>query len=251
MLDSWSLKQSYLKKKLAWWLYQKSLLQAASCLHATSQLEAVGMRQVGLTAPIAVHPNGVDLPALTSVAAQPFRTVAYLSRLHPKKGLGMLLDCWAAARLVGWKLKIAGTGEPVYERELRASAMSLGIAEQVEWMGELNDESKWDFLVQADFFVLPSYSENFGIVVAEALASGLPVITTTGTPWIDLAARGCGRCIPPVPASLTFALREFAELTQPQRLEMGQRGRAWMEDSFSWHSVAKQFLVSYAAISKK
>ena len=251
MLDSWSLKQSYLKKKLGWWFYQRSLLQSASLLHATSQLEADGIRSIGLTAQIVILPNGVDLPYLTPAPAKPFQTVVYLSRLHAKKGLGMLLDSWADARLVGWKLRIAGNGDPLYERDLRASAVRLGIADQVEWMGDLNDNEKWAFLAESDFFVLPSYSENFGIVVAEALASRVPVIATTGTPWAELGARGCGKCIPAEPAALTVALREFAELTLTERLEMGQRGRDWMEKSFSWKFVAEQFLLSYAAITKK
>jgi glycosyltransferase involved in cell wall biosynthesis len=250
MLDSWSLKQSYLKKQIAWWLYQRSLLQSASLLHATSQLEADGIRRVGLTTPIVIHPNGVNLPILTPSPTKPFQTVAYLSRLHAKKGLGVLLESWAAAHLLGWKLRIAGKGDPIYERDLRASAVRLGIADQVEWMGDLNDKDKWDFLAGSDFFVLPSYSENFGIVVAEALAASLPVITTTGTPWADLEARGCGKCIAAEPAALTAALREFAELSLTERLEMGQRGRDWMEKSFSWKFVAEQFLLSYGAITK-
>ena len=248
MLEPWSLKQAYWKKKLAWHLYQQSLLKGAAMIHATSDLEATNIRKLGLETKLVVQPNGVDIPEATVREERSMKVVLYLSRLHPKKGLEMLLDVWAQLQMPNWKLKIAGGGEPAYVRAVRAKADLLGISPRVEWLGELDDKLKWHAMGEADFFVLPSFSENFGIVVAEALAAGLPVVTTTATPWQSLASTACGRCVPPEPKALEAAMREIMEMSHERRVAKGVRGRAWMEQSFSWSSVAQGMLKAYTSV---
>jgi glycosyltransferase involved in cell wall biosynthesis len=107
-------------------------------------------------------------------------------------------------------------------------------------------DEKWSLLGTADAFVLPSYSENFGIAIAEALSSGLPVITTQGTPWSEIAVRKCGWWVKADRASLEGALREMMRLSDEERKEMGIRGRRLVEEKFAWPAVARQMRGVYA-----
>src|SRR5262249_18492865 len=154
--------------------------------HATSEAELAETRALGLTQPVHVVPNGVAITDLCLVhERQPqARTILSLSRIHPKKGLPLLLRAWAALadRRPQWRLGIAGPDELSHLAELKALAHDLG-APRVRFLEPLYGSEKQAALQNADVFVLPSHNENFGLVVAEALAAGTPVIATTGTPW--------------------------------------------------------------------
>ena len=113
------------------------------------------------------------------------------------------------------------------------------------FLGPIEDEDKWQLYRQSDLFVLPSHTENFGLVVAEALACGLPVITTHGTCWQELIAQRCGWWVPIGAAPLANALREATALTDAERREMGRRGRHLIESSYGWPLVAKKMLAVY------
>jgi glycosyltransferase involved in cell wall biosynthesis len=108
-------------------------------------------------------------------------------------------------------------------------------------VGELDDHQKWQAYESADLFVLPSYSENFGLVIGEALAAGLPVVTTTATPWTELKEKNCGWCIPPGEKSLKKALTTALQTTKEQRQQMGERGAKWVKEEFQWNAVAERF----------
>ena len=246
MLDRLSLKQSYWKKKIAWFLYQYRLLAGATVLHATSDLEAKGICNAGFSDKVVMLPNGVEVPPVKSGQPKRGDTALYLSRIHSQKGIEVMLKAWAAIGDKQWRLKIAGSGEANYVESLKRLAAKLGIADKVEWLGPLEGEKKWNAFAEADFFVLPSFSESFGIVIAEALASGLPVVTTTGTPWLDLKERGCGVAIEPNEVEFASALREFMQLSVNRRSEMGIKGRELMIEKYSWTRIAKEMLDVYA-----
>ena len=233
MLDPRSMNQSFWRKAVAWHLYQRRLLVGASIIHATSELEAIGVRKIGLHKRVFVMPNGVDIPPKTSVTKNG-NSVLFLSRLHPQKGIDVLLKTWAEIAPTDWRLKIAGGGEKVYLESLRTSADRLGISQSIDWLGPLDDEKKWQAYSEADFFVLPSFSESFGIVIAEALSSGLPVITTTRTPWLELEALGCGIAVAPTIAEIGSALSAFMNLSVAERAAMGCKGRSLMIEKYSW-----------------
>jgi glycosyltransferase involved in cell wall biosynthesis len=203
MLEPWALGHRAWKKRLALALYQRRDLEAATLLVATAEQEAEHFRQFGLKKPIAVIPNGVDLKAAKIYKKKPriddngLRRALFLSRIHPIKGLHNLLEAWAAIASQDWLLQIAGPDEGGHLTEIQAKAKQLGISEHVQYLGEFDDEAKWLAYQKADLFVLPTYSENFGVVVAEALAAGLPVITTTGAPWNGLTTHDCGWWVAP------------------------------------------------------
>jgi glycosyltransferase involved in cell wall biosynthesis len=210
-------------------------------MHVTAAAEAAASLQrfAGLDAQII--PNAVDLPHLAapSRAARRGTNLIYLGRLHPKKGLEVLLD--AMHRLPAhFSLDIYGAGDADYTARLHQLASDLG--RRIRFHGNVIDEDKAAAFAQADLFVLPSYSENFGIAVAEALAHGLPVLTTTATPWQALDARGCGRCITIGHDELAAEIRDLA---LQDLVAMGARGRAWVQKDFATSTMVDAFAKLY------
>lgn len=197
---------------------------------------------------ISVHvvPNSVDIPQ-TLIHRRSSRTDAYVSllfigRLHPKKGIEVLLD--AMRELPSeFRLKVFGTGARDYVDKLIISAADLG--DRVEFGGMVSGNHKMQAYQNADIFVLPSYSENFGIVVAEALASGTPVITTKFTPWQKINEVNCGRCIDLISDKLSY---EISELAKQDLLAMGDAGRAWMKQSFSQDVMTQRIIEVYESV---
>ncbi len=251
MLTAWSRRHQGWRKAVAWWLYQRRDLKTASVLHATSPAEVQELRNAGLTQPVAMIPNGVELPPGNPKSEignrkSGARTVLFLGRIHPIKGLLNLVRAWAIVRPAGWRVVIAGGAEMGHGEELKAEIRKLKLETQFAFVGPVAGEAKWALYRQADVFVLPSHSENFGIVVAEALACEVPVLTTHGTPWEDLVTHGCGWWTPIGVEPLASALREATALTDETRREMGVRGRQLVETKYGWPGIAARMQAVYA-----
>lgn len=251
MLEPWALAHKRVKKKLAWFAYQKRDLNRAAALHATADSEAEAIANLGLLPKVAVLPNGVDIPTATAshsrAPAQP-RTALFLSRLHPKKGLDRLIDAWNMARPQGWRLRIHGPGAAGYCDEVARRIARAGLERQVSLEGPVYGAAKTQAFISADAFLLPSHSENFGIVVAEALAHGVPVLTTTATPWQALESEHCGWRVPPTSEAIARGLAEVVAASDETRKAMGLRGRALVKRQFAWRAIAKNMRASYESI---
>jgi len=261
MLTSWALQHKGWKKRIAWILYQRRDLRTAQVLHATSPAEVQDFRNAGLAQPVAMIPNGVEIPSFVdgpvrAVSELPSpishlpsscntRVALFLSRIHPKKGLPDLLKAWALVRPSGWRVVIAGNDEGAHAEELKVEIRKLKLEADFDFVGPVVGEAKWSLYRRADLFVLPSHSENFGIVVAEALASGVPVITTRATPWEELVTHRCGWWTEHGPAPLAAALREALSWTDEERRAMGRRGRQLVEHKYSWPGIAAQMHAVY------
>ena len=254
MLTLWSLRFRGWKKRLAWWLYQRRDLQAAQVLHATSKGEGEGFRALGLTQPVAVVPNGVALPpGLPSPTSQlstlnPLpsrRTALFLGRIHPIKGLLNLVEAWAVLRPAGWQVVLAGQNENNHQAEIESAIHRHQLQSDFRFVGPVDASSKWDLYRSADLFILPSYTENFGLAVAEALACGLPVLTTRGTPWEELVSCRCGWWVEIGAEALAHALREALALNGTERREMGRRGRKLVEGQYTWPAAAQKMTSVY------
>ena len=244
MLTAWALGQSRIKKRAAWLLYQGRDLRSAQLLHATAEAEVEDIRRVGLRQPAVVLPNGVELPEdARGMPEASVRRALFLSRVHPKKGLLNLIEAWAHVRPRGWELVIAGPDEGGHRAEVEVRARTHEV--DVVWAGPVDDRAKWDLYRSADLFVLPTFSENFGIVVAEALAAGVPAITTTGAPWGVLNERRCGWWIDVGVEPLAAALHEATALSDEARHAMGQQGRAYVREALSWEHVAQEMAAAY------
>ena len=250
MLEPWALKHKKWKKQVAWWAYQKRDLHKASILHATAASEAKQLRSLGLKNKISVIPNGVSLPPETTLSehSETFsgeRTCLFLSRIHPKKGIPLLLKAWAKVGPTGWRLKVAGPDENNHLSQLVREVDKLGIRESVEFTGPLEGDEKKKAFKSADLFVLPTFSENFGIVVAEALSYGCPVITTHGAPWSALEEHDCGWWIPAEEEALVEALRNATCATASRRKIMGKKGRELVSVELGWAGIARDFFQTY------
>ena len=249
MLAPAALAFSGLKKRAFWALLQGPVIRGAACIHATSEQEYEEIRSFGLANPVAIIPNGIDLPRLpvqqtAGPAAE--RVVLSLGRIHPKKGLTRLVRAWSKveAERPSWRLKIVGQPEAGHDDKLRELAMSLGIT-RVSVEGPIYGDEKTAAYQSADLFVLPTLNENFGLTVAEALVAGTPAISTKGAPWSGLESVGCGWWIDHGVEPLACALAHAMALSRETLKAMGDKGREWMMRDFSWDRVACDMLDIY------
>jgi len=269
MLEPWSLRQKWLKKRIARWLYQDRDLKCAAALHATAESEAEQFRKLGFKNPIIVSPNGVNVPknfSRVEHVERVERRVLFVSRMHPKKGVMELVEAWGKVvsgrveECWSWKVElvytVSGDLEKEYEAKVKARVKELGLEDQFIFTGALNDDEKWKAYGRGDLFVLPTYSENFGIVVAEALWAGVPVITTKGTPWQELKERKCGKWVdlpeegsnPSDWSTLVSALECMMSMTDDERQKMGERGRKLVEGKYTWGAVVKKMIAGYEEV---
>ena len=222
-------------------------MPAQAVLHVTAEMEreASVKRLPGIS--IAVIPNGVDIPGeLPDRVWRPGGRLRllYISRLDPKKGLENLLGAMSMLP-AHFTLDIYGTGDEVYERSLKVRVAEMGLGPRVTFHGHVLNAAKTKAFVEADLFVLPSFSENFGMVVAEALAHGVPVVTSHATPWKEVETVGCGLWVDNRPDSIAEAI---LELSVGDLEAMGRRGRLWMMGQFSWKGVARQVRELYESL---
>ncbi len=238
------------------------------------RLADAGLKVVGLEgdpfdmSPIKEYGAGDGNSRVERVDHVEKRRVLFVSRMHPKKGVMELVEAWG--RLVvsrqssvvsGWECElvytVSGELEKEYEAKVKARVKELGLEDQFIFTGALNDEEKWEAYARADLFVLPTYSENFGIVVAEALWAGVPVITTKGTPWQELETWKCGKWIdlpeegsnPADWSTLVSALEGVMLMSDDERREMGERGRKLVEEKYTWNACVMKMKEGYRMLT--
>lgn len=249
MLEPAALKHRAWKKLIAWHLYQKRILNHAAALHVTGDLEAENVCALGLQPQVACIPNGLTVPAHYP-ARDPgaSKRVVFLGRLHPIKGLPMLIEAWARIRPPDWALEIAGPDEDGHLCTLQAQVEALGLKGAVQFTGAVRGSEKQALLARANVFVLPSYSENFGLAAGEALAAGVPVIASKGTPWAALETEHCGwhvaTSVDGLEAGLRMAFGTSAEIL----IAMGRRGHAYVLRTFSWRRAAEEMRQIYQRV---
>jgi len=254
MLEPWARSYRSWKKMIAWYLYQRRDLKAATVLHATSKQEAGNLQLLDFHRPIAVIPNGVDIPEFSEPVVKDktdIKTALFLSRVHPVKGLLNLVRAWAKIRPVNWRVVIAGPDEGGHQIEIEQEIQRHELSDSFSFIGSVAGQDKWELYRSVDLFVLPTHSENFGIVIAEALASGTPVITTKGTPWKELVENKCGWWIDIGVEPLAEALTKAMNLSPEERQTMGQRGRRLVEQNYSWDKIGNEMLSVYEWILGK
>ena len=246
MVASWALRHKAWKKRLGYWLYQRRDLEQACVIRATAEPEALAIRELGFRQPIAIIPNGIEIPEPAQATHEKCHRVAlFVGRIYPVKGLLNLVKAWATVRPQNWRCIIAGPDEAGHRKEVEATVRDAGLGRDFAFPGAVTDDEKGDLYRSADLFVLPSFTENFGLVVAEALACGVPVITTRGTPWESLHHHDCGWWVELGVEPLAAALKEATALSDAKRREMGQRGRDFVTATFSWPKIGQNMVAVY------
>lgn len=252
MLSQWALSHHRWKKRIAWRCFQRTDLFGASALHVTSEQELEDARRAGFRGPIAVIPNGVSLAGTARQRTtdnrqqnSKIRTALFVGRVHQVKGLMNLVEAWSVVRPNGWRMVIAGNDENGYSEKLKAESRKLKVEHEFEFVGPVEGNKKNELYQKADLFILPSYSENFGIAIAEALANELPVITTKETPWKDLIDHGCGWWEEIGAEPLARALHKATQLDEETRRKMGKRGRELAATKYSWPEIARKMKSVY------
>lgn len=244
-LSEWALGNGSRFKPLFWKLLQKPALLQVDCFHATAYSEYEDIRRCGFAQPVALIPNGVESLGETSDKERE-KTVLFLGRVHPKKGIENLLEAWSKLepRYADWSLRIVGPmagydGKSAYFESLLQLVEMMHLR-RVEFTGPKYGEEKCDEYAKASVFVLPTHSENFGMTVAEALASGTPAIVTKGAPWQGLEEKNAGWWVDRGATALASSLAEAMNLSPEELGEMGRCGRDWMEEDFSWGRIGQQ-----------
>lgn len=256
MLAPWSLQRSPVLKLLARLLVHPGAFRQAAGWHATSEPEARDIAAYGLTQPVCVAPNGIEPPADDPQAAraaylaaapelQGRRVLLFYSRFHPKKRvLELIRDFGAlASAQPDWHLLLAGIPEAYTTGDLVEEARAAGLAGRVT---ALDGRSLPKPYALAELFVLPTHDENFGRAIAEALAHGLPVLTTQGTPWAEIETWGAGRWV--ALDDVRPALRELLALDRDTLRQMGKRGGTAVLERFAWPAVVRPLVEFYRGL---
>ncbi len=247
MMSGWAYQHRRWRKRISELFVHPGAFSAASGWHATSTQEADDIRALGFKQPICVSPNGVPIPTDEELASArttwhqlcpttTSRPVAlFYSRFHRKKRLKELIALWLKEPRGDWLLLIAGVQEDYTATELSAEITAAGAQDKIAVFDGNGLPAPYAI---ASLFVLPSHSENFGLVIAEALAAGVPIAVTNTTPWEGVANESCGWCVAweNFPAALDTALATPLDALKL----MGQRGRAWAAREFSWTMAAQK-----------
>jgi len=245
-LEPWCLNKKALKKKIAMLLYQKSDLHKSAAIQATAMMEAEHLRNLGLKSPLAIIPNGIDVSEYPCRSVESSnrvkKQIVFISRINPKKGIEFLIDAWEQLHqdYNDWAIKIAGNGEEAYINKLKNKILLKGLKDKVEILPPIFGKEKYKLYSESSLFVLPTYSENFGMVIAEAMSCGLPVITTTGTPWQVLNEKGLGWSIDLSLENVVETISNAIELGQDALFTMGQNGSQYIHDTFQYTEVAEK-----------
>lgn len=268
MLTPWALKNKWWKKLLGLALYQYWSLRNASLIHVTAQSEVEDIKRLGLKNEIVIASLGVRIkesnyhsPTPTHNSNSTAKTLLFVSRVQRKKGLPNLLEAWARLPKElkkGWTIRIVGPDQDNHIAELKELCEKLKIKVEVEvqFVGPKYDEElDWEYR-NADLFVLPTHSENFGSVVIEALARGVPVICTKEAPWAELETHKCGWWIDDNVQALVQALKEALPLHSPTPTShshslkvLGANGRSLVESKYDWKVIGKTLGDAYWAVS--
>lgn len=262
MLDPWSLRQSWLVKKLYMLWRLQGDLNAAAALHFTTTTECDLTRPLHLRAPTIVEPNGVSLDEFQNLPEPGgFRRrhpeigdrplIVFLSRLHHKKGLDLLIPAFARCGVADAVLALVGPAVEGYLPQVQAMAREHGVRDRVVFTGMLNGMDRVEALVDADLYCLPSYQENFGIAVVEALAAGTPVVISDQVNiHHEVAAAGVGGVTPTRVEPLAEQLRQWLT-DKPRRDAAAARCRSFVWDHYDWNAIAQRWAGHYDGICSR
>jgi glycosyltransferase involved in cell wall biosynthesis len=258
MFDPYILGRSQWKKRLVHWLFEDANFRHVQLWRALTSKEADQIRRCGITKPIVVAPNGLNTAEYTQPAARAtaIRTplvpelqkscprILFLSRLHPKKGLDLLLPAWAriVPRYKDWELVIAGPDEQGYMAVLQRLAEKLGLQDRIIFTGSVTGEAKVQLLYSADVFALPSYSEGLPVSLLEAMACEVPVVASKECNCLDIGPAEAGWLCDPTVSSVTDSMTLALGAMESERKQRGANGKRLVENVYSWPKITSEIL---------
>ncbi len=258
MMEPWAMNRSRWKKRIAAMLFEDANLRNATCFHALCESEYRDIRALGWENPIAVIPNGIELSDyINPIAPEVFykrvpqalnrRTVLFLSRIHPKKGLPHLIKAWASLCLEykDWVLVIVGPDQEGHTADMKKLAEKMKIDNHVCFTGPMYGEEKFAAMTNTDIFVLPSFSEGFSMAVLEAAACRMPLLLTSQCNFPEIIQAGGGIEIEPTEASTAKGLRKLMSLNDDERMAIGQKAREFVETKYTWSTIAHDMVNVY------
>ena len=257
MLEPWSINYKSFKKKIAWYIYQYRGIKSAKVLHATSEQEAFNLKRLNLDLPIAIIPNGINIPKNN----KPFKNlklsdiginddgrkiILSLGRIHPKKGIYNLLKVWKTSSFMfkKWRLVIAGFPDERYLKILESFILENNLSGSVTILGPMLGDNLENIYKNSKIFILPTFSENFGLVVAEALSYGLPTITTKGAPWKILEQENAGWWSDPTIEDLRNVFIKLSNIDDKAYKLMSDNALK-VSKNFDWKLITSSYIKLY------
>ena len=261
VLNRWGMQNRRpLLKRLSFRLCERNILEGAATIHYTSEQERQEAEQLDFRAPSVIIPNPVDLPDSVGVERGRFRAkypqladkviFLFLSRVDEKKGLDLLLPAFARVRtqFPQTALVIAGSGPATFVSDLQELSRRHKIETDVVWAGFVQGAEKNNALADADVFVLPSYSENFGVAAVEAMSFQLPLIVSDQVAIHDqITSCQAGLVTPCDVGALSDAMMKLAA-DPALRREMGQGGVSLARNAFQSEVVTRQLIELYRTL---
>jgi len=247
--EPWAMSQKKFKKKIAWHLYQKQILQKADYLHATSQLEKLHLRELGIKTPIVVIPHGIEVIEIKKKLNK-IKKAVFFSRIHEKKGLLELINSWKIIDNKNWVLDIYGpTSNDVYLTKVKNLISELHLDDVIKIYDPVYDiDKKVEVMSSSDCFVLPSKSENFGLSIGEALSYSIPVLTTTATPWLDIEKTNSGIIFEFSQNNLTKSLKKMLDKNDQELLKMGENGKELIKNNYNFNNLIRDYINFYKKV---
>jgi glycosyltransferase involved in cell wall biosynthesis len=259
MLDPWILKKSIIKKRLAEFLYESNNLKNADCLHALCVSEYDSIRNYGLKNPVAIIPNGIDLPNgyEKKIKKTSKKTLLFISRIHPKKGLDFLVEVLNNLNkhnkevLEHWEIRIAGWSQLGHQNELEEKCEKYNLNNLITFVGPVYGDSKENELINADAFILPSYSEGLPMSVLEAWSYKLPVIMTKECNIPDGFSSNSAILIDHQIEKCSSVLKIFFNKSDEELQRIGVNGFNLVSEKYTWNKIALQTLELYEWLDNK
>lgn len=239
-------KSSTMFKKLSLWWRLKNDLNRAACVHVTCDDEMHYCRDLGITSPMAVIPNPVEIIDYKEQKQDEIFRLGYLGRLSPRKNVESLIRAFAqlGSKASDSELIIIGGGDDKYEQFLKSEVSRLNL-HNVRFMGFLSGDAKNEAIASCSVLAMPSEFENLGNVILEGLVRGIPCIATKGAPWSELESKKCGWWVDYSQDAITQAIDAAMSTSVPELKSMGQRGRQLMEERYSVDAVAQSMKLLY------
>lgn len=225
MLDEWCRKQKRVKKFVGWFVYQSRVISRAYALIAASEREAEGLKRLCIARTVETMPIPLtDMPS-SDERLEREDVVLAVGRISRVKNLGRLIRAWKRIDKLGWRLWLAGPTKGAYGLYVKILVKWLRLEESVSLLGELDSKRRDECYKRCGLFILPSRSENYGMVVAEAMSHGMPSVVSNQTPWGWIESNGCGWVCECDVESIKETIEKVIRMRRDERAQVGERGK--------------------------